>query len=391
MPSWLSALFAPVSVDEFLSSYWLKQHLFCHGSVDRFSGLLSWTALNEILEHHWRETYRFRLASQGRDLEPASYADLGGFTPRIRSKDLTDHLRRGATLSFDAIDELHEPLTHLAESFEAFFRGGTKINIYAAWRAVHGLDLHRDNQEIFILQLDGRKRWLLYGSSVDGVDRTELRSRSVPPDGALFDQVVQPGDFLYIPRGCYHVAVPMNEPALHLTVGVKTPRGMDLALWIVERLRASGVADRDLPYHAGADERLRFSDEWRNTLLEGLDADLVHQYFSETGSNFKPRPSFGLPWSATPDGLPPGRDFLVKLNWQAVVNRGPDSGAVEVHCRGRRCRLPGGMHWILEQLDAGVPMVFSRLIEAVDGRLDEGMVRLLVEMLVKQDLVTISR
>jgi hypothetical protein len=32
----------------------------------------------------------------------------------------------------------------------------------------------------------------------------------------------------------------------------------------------------------------------------------------------------------------------------------------------------------------------SRLIEAVDGRLDEGMVRFLVDMLVKRDLVAIT-
>ena len=100
--SWLSALLAPASVDEFLSNYWLRQHLFCRGAPDRFTSLLSWTELNRILEQHWRETFRFRLALQGRDLEPSTYADLEGFTPRIRSKDVTNHLRRGATLSFDA-------------------------------------------------------------------------------------------------------------------------------------------------------------------------------------------------------------------------------------------------------------------------------------------------
>src|SRR5436190_18699530 len=111
MSSWLSTLLAPVSEEEFLSRYWLKECLWCRGSAERFGGLLSWTALNEILAHHWREAYRFRMADQGKDLDPASYADLGGVTPRIRAKDVTDQLRRGATLSFDAIDELHEPLT----------------------------------------------------------------------------------------------------------------------------------------------------------------------------------------------------------------------------------------------------------------------------------------
>jgi ribosomal protein L16 Arg81 hydroxylase len=389
--SWLSALLAPVSVDEFLSTFWLKQHLFCHGSADRFAGLLSWTTLNEILARHWREPFRFRLAYQGRDLEPATYSDVGISNPRIRAKDVTDQLRRGATLSFDAIDELHPPLTRLSESFEAFFHGDTQINIYAAWRAVHGLDLHRDDQEVFILQVDGRKRWLLYGACVDGVDRTELSGTAVPPAGALLDQILQPGDLLYIPRGCGHVAVPMNEPALHLTVGLKNPRGMDLLRWMVERVRTNYLADRDLPYFAGAAERLRYAEELRQALLDGLAPDLVEQYLSESGGNLKPRPSFSLPWSATLEGLPPGNDFLVRLKARAhlVVTRDSDGEAIELRCRGRRCRFPRSMRWIIEQLEAEAPRPISHLVDAVAGRLDEEMVRTLIGMLLKQDLVAI--
>jgi ribosomal protein L16 Arg81 hydroxylase len=391
MPSWLSALLVPVPVDEFLSRHWLKQHLYCSGSRDRFSELLSWTELNGILEHHWRETFRFRLALQGRDIDPGSYADLGGFTPRIRARDVMDHLRRGATLSFDAIDELHAPLTRLAESFETFFRGGTKINIYAAWRALHGLDLHRDKQEIFILQLDGRKRWLLYGSTIDGIDRAGLASTSEPPPGALLDETLQPGDLLYIPRGCYHLAVPMNEPALHLTVAIKNPRGMDLARWMVERLALSAIADRDLPYHAGSAERVGYSEELRNELLRGLGTDLVQQYFSETGSNFKPRPSFSLPWSVTAEALPEGTDFSVRLSpSHVIVNADASGGAVEVLSGGRKCRFPHAMQWILEQLADGAPASMNRLVEAAAGRLDEQAVRFLLAMLVKQNLLSIA-
>jgi hypothetical protein len=331
-PSWLSALLVTVSVDEFLSSYWRRQHLFSRGAADRFSGLLSWTALNRILEHHWREHYRFRLASQGRDLEPASYADLGGLTPRIRASDVTDHLRRGATLSFNGIDELHEPLTRLAESFEAFFRASTKINLYAGWRALHGLDLHRDDQDVFILQLDGPKRWLLYGFSIEGADTKALDSSSVPPPGALLDQILRPGNLLYIPRGCYHLAVPMNKPALHLTLSVKTE------------------------------------------------------------TTVTPRPSFSLPWSATPELLPPGRDFRVRLNLgsQLVAHNHSESGSVEWRCGGRKYRFPRSMQWIVERLYVESPMPIGGLIEAVAGRLDEDMVRMLVGMLLTEGLVAID-
>ena len=389
-PSWLSELLTPVSVNDFLSTYWRTRPLFCRGRSDRFAGLLSWPALNTILEHHWRETFRFRLALQGRDLDPASYADLAGYTPRIRARDVTDHLRRGATLSFDAIDEVHEPLTRLAEQFEGFFRGGTKINIYAGWRALHGLDLHRDNQEIFILQLDGRKRWLLYGFSVDGIDRGDLSRTSVPPPGAESDRVLEPGDLLYIPRGCYHLAVPMDEPTLHLTLGVKNPRGRDVWRWLIDRVDATGLADADLPLLADRGARIDFSERLRSALVDGLDADLVEQYVAEAGSNFKPRPSFSLPWSATGERLPPERDFRVRLHVDRLApGHVSADGSFELRSAGRTYRFPRGMQAVVERLAEGSPMAMGALSAAVAGEMDETMVRLLVGMLVKENLVSI--
>jgi ribosomal protein L16 Arg81 hydroxylase len=387
--AWLAALIAPVSPDDFIRSYWTTQHLFCRGESNRFAHLLSWGELNDILEHHWREIYRFRLARQGRDLEQASYADLDGYTPRIRAKDVTDHLRRGATLSFDAIDELHSPLTRLAESFEACFRGGTKINIYAGWRALHGLDLHRDNQEIFILQLDGRKRWLIYGFTLDGVDLGELRSRSLPPAGALLDQVLAPGDVLYIPRGCYHVALPMNEPTLHLTIGVKLPSGRDILDWMTAR--AASVANRNVPTVGDAAVRQRFSEDLRQGAAAALDDDIVEQYLAETGSNFKPRPSFSLPFSATHQGLPPGRDFIVRLNppSPAMVSHTPDFATFDWRCGARICRFPRSMRWIMEPLADSATWPFSELVDAVSAHLDEPSVRFLLGMLVSENLVAI--
>jgi len=389
--SWLAALIAPVSPNEFVSRYWATQPLLSRGSRDRFATLLSWTALNELLAHHWREPGRFRLARQGRDIDPTSYCDVSASHARIRASEVTDQLRRGATLSFDAIDELHEPLTRLCESFETFFRSDTQINLYAAWRALHGLDLHCDDQEVFILHLEGRKRWLLYGSAVDGVDRTSLGSTAVPPAGASLDQVLEPGDLLYIPRGCYHLAVPMNEPALHLTVGVKTPRGLDLLQWMVDRLRKHDMAAREVPYFAPPSERLRYAEELRRALLDGLSSDLVEQYFCESGGNSKTRPSFNLPWSATLGGLPAGNGFLVMLKGrcQVVAATGPAGEAIEVRCRGRVCRFPRSMQWIIEQLDENTARPISHVIDAVAGRLDAGMVRTLVGMLLKHDLIAI--
>jgi hypothetical protein len=206
----------------------------------------------------------------------------------------------------------------------------------------------------------------------------------------VLDQVLQPGDLLYIPRGCYHLAVPMNEPTLHLTLGVKNPRAADLQRWMIDRERDTEVAQRDLPVFATADERLRYADEIRRMTFGNLDADLVEQYFLETGSNFKPRPSFSLPYSATPELLPPGDDFVVRLNDRVrAVADGSEAGPYRVRFGGRLLQFPRGMQWIVERLEGGSPVPMRHLMGALDGRLDHETVRTLLAMLQQQGLIAV--
>jgi hypothetical protein len=212
----------------------------------------------------------------------------------------------------------------------------------------------------------------------------------VPPAGAILDEILHPGDLLYIPRGCYHLAVPMNEPALHLTLSVKNPRGIDIGLWLIERLRPTVVAGRDVPFLGSVEERRRFSEEVRRALLDGLEPDMVEQYLFETGSNLKPRPSFGLPWSATPEGLPPGDGFLVTLKGHPrVVSNGDVTESIEVHTGPRHYRFPAGVGRIIQQLDRDEALTIERLIERVAPALDAGMARMLLGMLAKHGLVVI--
>ena len=326
---WVTALLQPVPVSEFLSTYWRRQHLLCRGSSGRFTGLLSWPVFNRMLEHHWRETFRFRLAMEGRDLNPASYVDSGGTTPRVLAKALTERLRGGATLAFNGVDELHEPLTRVAESFEAVFESGTHMNAYAGWRSVRGLDVHRDDQDIFILQIDGRKRWQLFGLTLGGID-ADVTDRSAMAADAAFDEILESGDLLYIPKGCYHLAVPMDEPTLHLTISVKSAP--------------------------------------------------------------KARPSFSLPWSATADALPPaGTSFLIKLKLPPPqpVAEGVDAAARQWHSRGHTYRFPRAMRSIIAALADGTPLTLQDIVTSAGEELDEGAVRVLVAMLVRLDLATI--
>lgn len=393
-PQWFTRLLEPLSPERFFAAYWLKQHVLCRGNHKRFTQLLSWNEVNDILNHHWREGFRFRLAKQGRDLPVEAYSEPGtvDLGTRVRSRDVLLQLQRGATLVFDAIDEVHRPLKLLAESFEALFQAGTKINIYAGWKAMHGLDLHRDNQEIFILQLDGRKRWVMYGDSVDGVDKRDLMSTSVPPAGSLLDEVISPGDLLYIPRGCYHVAVPLNEPTLHLTIGIKTHRTSDLVRWLVTQLGNTEMFNKDLPYFADPVERQLFLEHFREAVLPCLGSDLLERFFTEASTMLKPRPCFNLPWSATAEGLPPGDRFSIRLvapqHWS--VESKPADGVCVISSHEGTWRLPSLIEPVISRMRSGAPSSMSELSGSLAGQIEASAVRLLVGMLVKQGLATVE-
>ena len=181
----------------------------------------------------------------------------------------------------------------------------------------------------------------LYGSTVDGVDRTGLGSAAEPPAGASLDQVLEPGDLLYIPRGCYHVAVPMNEAALHLTVGVKNPRGLDLLLWIVNRLRTTkwptaSCRSSHRPPNGSATRRSCDVRCW-------MACPRIWWNSTSARPAAIPRrgPPFNLPWSATPEGLPAGNGFLVRLKGRShIVEAGGQVGVSRVEVRRPPMQVP---------------------------------------------------
>ena len=116
------------------------------------------------------------------------------------------------------------PITDIAESLERLFRVRIQVNAYAGWRTSHGFDLHWDDHDVFILQVAGRKQWKVYGMTRKYPLAVDVEPTVEKPDAPLWEGMLEDGDLLYIPRGWWHVATPLDEPTLHLTVGVNNVR-----------------------------------------------------------------------------------------------------------------------------------------------------------------------
>ena len=382
--------------EEFIASSWGKTYQHVPGYPGKFSHLLPWDQLNKILQQHRLDFPRLRLTQNGQSLPANSYLRYasGGRRkipiPRLQPDKLTQQLRAGATLVLDAVDELSDTLLELAEGLELFFHERIQINAYAGWRTSQGFDLHWDDHDVFILQVTGRKHWKVYGMTRAYPLAQEIDQAPKPTHEPLWEQTLEAGDLLYIPRGWWHVARPLDEPTLHLTVGVHNRTGTDLLRWVSDRMRASEIFRADLPRFSSSTERARHLERLRQELLAEWDRDMLARYFAELDGAAEARPRLGLPWSATPSGLPSSPAALVQLTAPRPLDLQVVDGVIEFSCHKKRWRFSSPALLILRPLVERRVCTVAELYEAAAGRLEEQTVRAFLRELILNGLVVVK-
>jgi ribosomal protein L16 Arg81 hydroxylase len=287
---------APLTREQFLANYWTKSFLAAKGVAGRFAGLLGWDELNAILEQHRLAPPRFRLTYEGRTLEPFGYMSPGmDGQPQLNAGKLAACLSDGATLVLDCVEELAPRVRKLASSFRDALHAGNYVNLYASWHSQNGLSLHWDSQEIVVLQVAGKKHWQVFEPTRANPlpDDSEAPPRPTAPP--VWDGMLEDGDMLYIPRGWWHVAFPVGEPSLHLTVATVPPHGFDLLQWLIGRLRRHEAVRADLPQLDDSRGQKGYLRALRPLLAAALSDDVITQFRHEWEGDLRPLPHIRLP------------------------------------------------------------------------------------------------
>ncbi|MGP3777151.1 cupin domain-containing protein (plasmid) [Streptomyces sp. SDT5-1] len=222
--------------------------------------LITFDDLNEILARHRLQPPRLRLAKDGETLPLGRYAEpvttrRATVWHRVHPADLHEHLADGASLVLDQIDHLHAPVGDLAAELEGWLRNSVQVNAYAAWTATEGFGTHWDDHDVMVVQVEGAKRWRIFGPTRRVPLHRDVAEPEPPPTEPLAELVMQPGDLLYLPRGWWHaVTADQGTHSLHLTCGITPPHtGARLLTWLAEQLLATDAFRLDLPVHADPD------------------------------------------------------------------------------------------------------------------------------------------
>jgi bifunctional lysine-specific demethylase and histidyl-hydroxylase NO66 len=128
----------------------------------------------------------------------------------------------GATIVLQALHLNWRPVAVFCRDLERALGHPVQTNAYYTPSGSQGFAVHHDTHDVFVLQVAGEKRWLLYEPLLELPLENQRWSKELgEPGPPSKDLTLAAGDTLYLPRGWPHEAATSEADSLHLTVGIK--------------------------------------------------------------------------------------------------------------------------------------------------------------------------
>ncbi|WP_241575149.1 cupin domain-containing protein [Rosenbergiella nectarea] len=178
-----------------------------------------------------------------------------------------DHLSESHwSLLVQAVNHWHPAAAELMQPFRALSDWRMDDLMISFSVPDGGVGPHLDQYDVFIIQGAGRRRWRVGNNDVVAQHSPHPDLLQVAPFEAIIDEVLEPGDLVYIPPGFPHEGYSL-ENSLNYSVGFRAPSGKELL---------SGFADYVLAQELGSrryqDPTLRLRDNPASILTEEADS-----------------------------------------------------------------------------------------------------------------------
>ena len=302
----LHRLLNPVTPEEFLESYWDQKSLYIPGSAGKF----------DLLGFNLDAFKKAALRGSPENIA-AAYVDAEDFFHEfiVSPRQLEDLYAAGMSICFGFISNFHPQLGAFATAFRQHLHHAGKIHFNAYLSPPgKGFNLHFDSKSVVVMQIEGSKLWryserpgvLSPPIGIHPSNKIEVRNFrmenpwadfDIPEEEELTEQLLQPGDLLYLPPGAWHCTVATTaEYSLSLSLTCTPMNFVSLCASVLERVLQKEYAwRRDLPSALATkastenpDTRVEsfFSSrlEEMKEALAGLDAKIITDLWRETVS-----------------------------------------------------------------------------------------------------------
>ncbi|WP_286740993.1 MULTISPECIES: cupin domain-containing protein [Acinetobacter] len=209
-----------ITAEQFLAEYWQKKPLLVRNAMPEIAGLLE---PDDVMELALEENVTARLIKQ-KDRDPNQWSVK---TSPLLKADF-QKMPKLWTLLVQAVDHYSFDLSELWKKF-AFIPQWRRDDIMVSYAPQGGsVGQHFDFYDVFLVQGYGHRRWQL-GQMCDA--ETELVPgqplKLLPEMDVNFDEVLAPGDLLYVPPGLSHYGV-AEDDCLTFSFGFRMPNVSDM-------------------------------------------------------------------------------------------------------------------------------------------------------------------
>jgi len=367
-----------LDLDEFSRSYWGSRALLSHGGD--YDDLFSLDAADELLSRRGLRTPFLRLAKDGAVVGDSQFTGSGGagaeIGDQVRDDKVAALFASGHTVVLQALHRTWPALVDFSTQLSTDAGHPVQINAYITPAESQGFSAHYDVHDVFVLQVAGEKHWTVHEPvHIDPLrnqpwtDHSQAVRDAARDRTPVIDEVLRPGDALYVPRGFLHSAKALGGVSAHLTVGLHT-----MTRYLLVQELAALAADEPalrtaLPLGFDPGDPAQLStvlDEVTSLLIKKIEQtthdDLAPRLRNRTWSGNRPAPLPPLAHAAAIANLAVGTTVRLRPGLRFHLT---NSDPVYLHLPDRTISLPKATYPAVERLCSG-PEIKAGDLPALD-------------------------
>ncbi len=285
-PSTLEELVAPLTEAEFLSLLRERKLTLLRGSdPDRYTGLLNWNLLVGMIERgeHPRSLADLSLSRESATVPADRWLVKNNTGPgnKVDIARVEAYLAQGFSLCVTHIDEYAPHLSALCDDIRSRSFEQIKVGVIVTTGKFGAFKLHYDPEDLIILQVEGNKRWKIYGPAVSHPVIGMPPQAPPPEERPIFDEVLHPGDFLFVPGGNWHRCENGPARSLHFGFFFQPPTGWHVIKALTSELVADETFRTPLTRLTGPAELATLEADFKLRAIDTINRLNLHEYFAD--------------------------------------------------------------------------------------------------------------
>jgi ribosomal protein L16 Arg81 hydroxylase len=345
---------APMDPQCFLSEFWTREAVLLRADERSFDRYCGWEAVNAILNAGDCVFPMIKVSRRDDAVPPDAFTTGAAGGQRIvDARAVVNLFRDGASFGITGADSHWPPLRSVVDGVRDALLESVNANIYCSPPNVQGFQCHYDLHEVFVLQVEGVKRWRVFRpileAPIEGWRRED--AEEVLQTDPYIDVVLRKGDVLYVPRGHWHYAVAQDSISVHVTLGVSCRKGTTFLDWLAGELSQESTWRRNAPLMGGISVEgdlvrpVGFA-EWGNALRRSLvdklsDATLFERFLRETVTGMQPHRTVEMPLQGISEPLALDRLVFERPGGRRHVIEQSGASDVVITVAGSEIRLEG--------------------------------------------------